>query len=103
MLFRSVYGLVQEIEEYLCAPYSKDDLLGYLHPNGVFDGPMPMLLVFPIALYAHPPIKTAPMPIEKRAKSYIELEGALGNEAHLMSFLSGICEAERFHGIGGRE
>ena len=50
---------MQEIEEYLYAPESKDGLLGYLHPNGVFDGPMPMHLVFPIALYAHPPTKIA--------------------------------------------
>ena len=44
-----------------------------------------------------------PMPPEKRSEAYIELEGVLGPDAHLMSFLSGICEAERFHGIGGGE
>ena len=52
-----------------------------------------------VGLYTHPPTKAAPMPLEKRAEAYMELEGALGPDAHLMSFLSGICEAEKHHGI----
>jgi len=32
---------------------------------------------------------------------YMELEGVLGPDAHLISFLSGICVAQKHHGIGG--
>ena len=41
-----------------------------------------------------------PMTGEKRTEGYIELEGTLGSDAHLWSFLSGICWAEKHHGIG---
>ena len=49
-------------------------------------------------------VKTAeparkPMTPKERSDGYMELEGILGPDAHLMSFLSGICAAEKHHGI----
>ena len=44
-----------------------------------------------------------PMTGEKRTEGYIELEGTLGPDAHLWSFLSGICWAEKHHGISGED
>jgi hypothetical protein len=40
-----------------------------------------------------------PMTPKERSDGYMELEGILGPDAHLMSFLSGICAAEKHHGI----
>jgi hypothetical protein len=42
-----------------------------------------------------------PMTPKDRSDSYIELEGVLGPDAHLLSFLSGIAAAERYHKILG--
>ena len=55
----------------------------------------------------HPPQPSParkPMTPKERLDGYIELEGTIGSDAHLMSFLSGICAAEKHHfGIGGDE
>jgi hypothetical protein len=40
-----------------------------------------------------------PITPKDRLNSYIELEETIGPDAHLMSFLSGIAAAERYHGI----
>ena len=94
---KATWTLIEEIRAYLDAP-RKDEFLGYLHPNGVFDGPMPMHLVFPIALYAHPPTKTAPMTDEE-----IESACPYDDENFKEGFFEGIRFAEWHHGIGGKE
>jgi hypothetical protein len=53
---------------------------------------------------AHPPKPEParePMTPKERSDSYIELEETIGPDAHLMSFLSGIAAAERYHKILG--
>jgi hypothetical protein len=42
-----------------------------------------------------------PMTPKERSDSYIELEETVGPDAHLLSFLSGIAAAERYHKILG--
>jgi len=52
-----------------------------------------------VPLYTRPEPARKPMTPKERSDGYMELEGILGPDAHLMSFLSGICAAEKHHGI----
>jgi hypothetical protein len=59
-----------------------------------------------VPLYLHPPkpaepAERKPMTPKECSDGYMELEGVLGPDAHLISFLSGICVAQKHHGIGG--
>ena len=101
------YKLEKEIRAYLAAEPEAEPV-AWMHCQGHYEEPSFRQLTekemerawtqYP--LYTRPEPARKPMTPKERSDGYMELEGILGPDAHLMSFLSGICAAENHHGIG---
>lgn len=86
---------IENSENYTRSENVHMDLIGELHPNGIFNGPLPTHLPFPIKLYAKPyPLKPMTDFREYFEEMHSQLEEDYGDNVHI--FEAGFKQGARW-------
>jgi hypothetical protein len=91
--------IIKDIYDYLAAEQEAEPV-GLIHSDGTFELLDDEGINFsePVLLYLRPEPKRKPLTSNERLQGFIELRDN-DDGAHLLSFLAGICFAEKHHGI----